>query len=120
MESNCFKNSHAAKYLKFNGVQSYLCIMFSIQDITTISLTLFAIIDIIGALPIIITIKNREKSLDSGKATLAAGALMALFLFLGESFLQLFGIDLPSFAIAGSIDIFLIGLEMIISYFQYK
>ena len=114
MESNCFKNSHAAKYLKFNGVQSYLCIMFSIQDITTISLTLFAIIDIIGALPIIITIKNREKSLDSGKATLAAGALMALFLFLGESFLQLFGIDLPSFAIAGSIVIFLIGLEMIL------
>ena len=88
--------------------------MFSIQDITTITLTLFAIIDIIGALPIIITIKNRQKHLDSGKATLAAGALMVLFLFLGKSFLGLFGVDIQSFAIAGSIVIFIIGLEMIL------
>ena len=75
--------------------------MLSIQDITTISLTLFAIIDIIGSLPIIISIKNRQNHLDSGKATLAAGALMVV-------------VDLPSFAIAGSIVIFIIGMEMIL------
>jgi multiple antibiotic resistance protein len=88
--------------------------MLSIQDITTISLTLFAIIDIIGSLPIIISIKNRQNHLDSGKATLAAGALMVVFLFIGEKFLALFGVDLPSFAIAGSIVIFIIGMEMIL------
>jgi multiple antibiotic resistance protein len=66
--------------------------MFSIKDITTISLTLFAIIDIIGSLPIIISIKNRQKHLDSGKATIAAGSLMIVFLFIGEQFLGLFGL----------------------------
>ncbi|MCE2740013.1 MAG: MarC family protein [Sphingobacteriales bacterium] len=88
--------------------------MFSLKDITTISLTLFAIIDIIGSLPIIISIKNRQKHLDSGKATIAAGSLMIVFLFIGEQFLGLFGVDLQSFAIAGSIVIFIIGLEMIL------
>lgn len=88
--------------------------MFSLKDITTITLTLFAIIDIIGAIPIIINIKNRQKHLDSGKATLAAGALMVIFLLVGEKFLKLFGVDLQSFAIAGSIVIFIIGLEMIL------
>lgn len=88
--------------------------MFSLKDITTITLTLFAIIDIIGSIPIVITIKNKHQHLDSGKATIAAGALMVIFLLLGEQFLKLFGVDLPSFAIAGSIVIFLIGLEMIL------
>ncbi|OYU96633.1 MAG: hypothetical protein CFE21_09105 [Bacteroidetes bacterium B1(2017)] len=88
--------------------------MFSIQDITTITLTLFAIIDIIGALPIIISIKNRQNHLDSEKATLAAGALMIVFLLIGEKFLNLFGVDIQSFAIAGSIVIFIIGMEMIL------
>jgi multiple antibiotic resistance protein len=88
--------------------------MFSLKDITTITLTLFAIIDIIGALPVIISIKNRQKHLDSGKATLTAGALMVVFLLVGEEFLSLFGVDLPSFAIAGSIVIFIIGMEMIL------
>jgi multiple antibiotic resistance protein len=88
--------------------------MFSLKDITTITLTLFAIIDIIGAIPIIINIKNRQKHLDSGKATFAAGALMVIFLLIGEKFLKLFGVDLQSFAIAGSIVIFIIGLEMIL------
>jgi len=88
--------------------------MFSLKDITTITLTLFAIIDIIGAIPIIINIKNRQKHLDSGKATFAAGTLMVIFLLIGEKFLKLFGVDLQSFAIAGSIVIFIIGLEMIL------
>lgn len=88
--------------------------MFSLKDITTITLTLFAIIDIIGSIPIVISIKNKHAHLDSAKATLAAGGLMILFLLLGEQFLKLFGVDLPSFAIAGSIVIFIIGLEMIL------
>ena len=88
--------------------------MFSLKDITTITLTLFAIIDIIGALPVIISIKNRQNHLDSGKATITAGALMIIFLLVGENFLKLFGVDIQSFAIAGSIVIFIIGMEMIL------
>ncbi len=74
--------------------------MFSIKDISTITITLFAIIDIIGGLPVIISIKNRQGHLDSGKATLSAGALMIVFLLIGEKFLGLFGIDLPSFTVS--------------------
>jgi multiple antibiotic resistance protein len=88
--------------------------IFSFSDITTISLTLFAIIDVVGALPLIITIKNKQKHLDSGKATLAAGALMVLFLIVGDKLLNIIGVDLPSFAVAGSIVIFILGLEMIL------
>ncbi len=88
--------------------------MFSIQEISTIALTLFAIIDILGALPIIINIKQQNDHLDAGWATIAAGALMILFLFLGEKLLGLFGIDVASFALAGSIVIFIIALEMIL------
>ncbi|MEI7977746.1 MAG: MarC family protein [Bacteroidota bacterium] len=87
---------------------------FSLSDITTISLTLFAIIDVVGALPLIITIKNKQKKLDSGKATLAAGGLMVLFLLIGDKLLSAIGVDLPSFAVAGSIVIFILGLEMIL------
>lgn len=88
--------------------------MFSIQEIITIALTLFAIIDILGALPIIINIKQQSSRLDAGWATLAAGALMIIFLFLGEKLLSLFGLDVKSFAMAGSIVIFIIALEMIL------
>ena len=87
---------------------------FSFSDITTISLTLFAIIDIIGALPIIISIKNKQKHLNSGKATLASGAFMIIYLLLGDKLLKLIGVDLASFAVAGSIVIFILGLEMIL------
>lgn len=87
---------------------------FSIKDISTIALTLFAVIDILGALPIIINIKQKSTHLHAGWATLAAGFLMILFLFLGENLLGLFGIDVASFAVAGSIVIFIIALEMIL------
>jgi multiple antibiotic resistance protein len=63
--------------------------MFSLKDITTITLTLFAIIDIIGGLPVIISIKNSQKYLDSGKATLTAGGLTIAFLLVGEILIKL-------------------------------
>jgi multiple antibiotic resistance protein len=87
---------------------------FSIQEIVTITITLFAVIDILGGLPIVITIKQKNQQLDSGSATLAAGALMIVFLFLGQTLLTLFGIDVSSFAVAGSIVIFIIAIEMIL------
>jgi multiple antibiotic resistance protein len=87
---------------------------FSGQEILTITLTLFAMIDILGAIPVILSIRQKVAHIDSGMATLAAGGLMVLFLLVGEKLLDLFGIDVSSFAVAGSIVIFIIALEMIL------
>lgn len=86
----------------------------SLTEISTISLTLFAVIDILGALPIIIGMRQKNAHIDSGWATVAAGILMILFLLIGERLLGLFGIDVSSFAVAGSIVIFIIAIEMIL------
>ncbi|MFD1188634.1 MarC family protein [Pontibacter rugosus] len=88
--------------------------MFSFKEIASVTLTLFAVIDIIGSIPIIIDLRKREGKIESEKATLISGVLMIIFLFLGQSILSLFGIDFESFAMAGAIIIFLIGLEMIL------
>ena len=87
----------------------------SFNNIVTVSLTLFAIIDVVGSVPaIIITIKKKLPDFRPLYTTLFAGALMIVFLFLGESFLRLIGLDVQSFAVAGSIVIFIIGMEMIL------
>ena len=86
----------------------------SFNNIVTVSLTLFAIIDVVGSVPAIITIKKKLPDFRPLYTTLFAGALMIVFLFLGESFLRLIGLDVQSFAVAGSIVIFIIGMEMIL------
>jgi len=87
---------------------------FSFKEIVSVSLILFAIIDILGSIPIIIELRRREGVIQSEKATLVAGAIMISFLFLGDGILRLFGIDFESFAIAGAIIIFLLGMEMVL------
>ncbi|MFT2010602.1 MarC family protein [Pontibacter sp. 13R65] len=88
--------------------------MLSLKEIASVTLTLFAVIDILGSIPIIIDLRKREGRIESEKATIVSGVLMIAFLFLGQSILKLFGIDYQSFAMAGAIVIFLIGLEMIL------
>lgn len=88
--------------------------MFSLKEIFSVTLTLFAVIDILGSVPVIIQIRQREGKIHSEKATLVAGVLMIVFLFLGQSILALFGVDYQSFALAGAVIIFLIGMEMIL------
>ena len=84
--------------------------MLSLQQIFSVTLTLFAVIDIIGSIPIIIQIRQREGQIKAELATFVAGCLMVAFLFLGQSILRLFGVDNESFALAGAVIIFLIGL----------
>ncbi|RAU84459.1 MarC family protein [Pontibacter arcticus] len=88
--------------------------MFNFKEIASVTLILFAVIDIIGSIPIIIDLRKREGKIESEKATIVSGILMIAFLFLGQSILKLFGLDFESFAMAGAIIIFLIGLEMIL------
>lgn len=90
------------------------------HDFFTVFMVLFAIIDITGSIPIIIDIKQKTGNIDAFRTTLFAYLLMLLFLFLGEPFLKLFRVDISSFAIAGSIVIFLIAIEMILGIQLFK
>ena len=93
----------------------------SLQEIITVTFTLFAVIDMLGSAPILISLKAKMGGqIRSSQATLASGALMILFLFLGKQFLELLGLDIKSFAVAGSIVIFILGLEMILGLEFFK
>lgn len=93
---------------------------FSIKEIASVTMILFAIIDILGSIPVVIELRNRAGHIQSEKATIVAMVLMILFLFVGEELLQLIGVDLPSFAIAGSFVIFFISMEMILGINVFK
>lgn len=94
--------------------------MFSFKEIASVTLILFSVIDIVGAIPIIIDLRKKLGTLEEEKVTIVSGFIMFAFLFLGDSILKLFGVDVQSFAIAGAIIIFLLGLEMILDkhFFQ--
>lgn len=89
--------------------------MFDFKAILSVSLILFSVIDIVGNIPIVISLKEQGKKIEAGKATVASGVLMILFLLGGEKILSLFGVDVKSFAVAGAIVMFIIGLEMILN-----
>jgi len=90
-------------------------------DIITVFMVLFAVIDITGSIPILIDIKRKTGQIDAERATLVSFVLMLIFLFAGEPFLNLFGVDVSSFAIAGSFVLLLLGMEMVlgIEFFKY-
>ena len=90
------------------------------KEIATASMILFAVIDIIGSVPIIIDLRQKNGHLRSGLASIVALVLMVVFLFLGENILGLIGITVGDFAIAGSLVIFFIALEMILGIQLYK
>ncbi len=93
---------------------------FNFKEIISVTLILFSVIDIIGSLPVIIDLRRKEGTIESEKATFVSGVLMVSFLFLGERLLSLFGVDVSSFAVAGAVIIFLIGLEMILGRTIFK
>jgi multiple antibiotic resistance protein len=90
------------------------------KDLFTVCFTLFAVIDIIGAVPVLVSLKNKLGGINELKATLISGALMVLFLYIGEPFLSLLGVDVRSFAVGGSIVIFILGLEMVLGLEFFK
>ena len=94
--------------------------MINFKETVSVTIILFSIIDIIGSIPVIIDLKQKSGTIQSGKATIVAGIIMIAFLFLGESILRLFGIDVQSFAIAGAIIILLIGFDMILGITLFK
>lgn len=94
---------------------------FALKEVITVSFTLFAVIDMLGNAPVLISLKAKMGGkINSIQATLASGALMVLFLFIGKQFLNLLGLDVKSFAVAGSIVIFILGLEMVLGLEFFK
>ncbi|MBK0382322.1 MarC family protein [Pedobacter sp. SD-b] len=94
---------------------------FNLKEILSVSMILFAIIDILGSIPIIIQLRKKAGGhIQSEKATLVSLALMIVFLFLGEGLLNIIGLDISSFAIAGSIVIFIIAMEMVLGINFFK
>ncbi len=85
-----------------------------LKEILTCFMVLFAVIDIVGSIPIIVSLKQKFGKIESGKAAVVAGALMIAFLFVGKKILSFIGIDVNSFAIAGAFVLFIIAVEMIL------
>ena len=90
------------------------------SELLTVTFTLFAVIDVIGSVPILISLKEKMGEFSELKATLISSALMILFLYLGKEFLRLLGVDIRSFAVGGSIVIFILGLEMVLGLEFFK
>ena len=87
---------------------------FSLKEIFTCFMVLFAVIDILGSIPIIVGLKQKFGKIDAERATITAGVIMIAFLFVGNKILKFLGVDVYSFAIAGAFVIFIIALEMIL------
>lgn len=93
---------------------------FNLKDTASATMVLFAVIDVIGSIPVIIGLRQKVGDLNSEKATLVSMAIMIVFLFVGESMLNLIGIGVSDFAIAGSFVLFFLALEMILGIRLYK
>jgi len=93
---------------------------FNLQQFLTVSFTLFAVIDAIGSIPLLISLNNKLGGIRELRATVISGLFMVGFLFAGEPFLKLLGVTIHSFAVGGSIVIFLLGLEMVLGHEIFK
>jgi multiple antibiotic resistance protein len=90
------------------------------KEIITVSMVLFAVIDIVGTIPIVVDLRTKHGHIESEKASLVSAVIMIVFLFVGEEFLNLIGIDVHSFAVAGSFVLFFLALEMILGIRIYR
>jgi multiple antibiotic resistance protein len=93
---------------------------FQFDQLITVTFTLFAVIDIVGSIPLLISLKEKMGGIKSINATLISGALMIAFLYVGKPFLNVLGLDIRSFAVGGSVVIFLLGLEMVLGHEIFK
>ena len=91
-----------------------------LKEIATVGMVLFAVIDIVGTIPIVVDLRTKHGHIESEKASIVAGLIMIVFLFVGEELLKLIGLDINSFAVAGSFVLFFLALEMILGIRIYR
>lgn len=99
---------------------SYILSRLDAQQIASAFIVLFAVIDVLGSTPVFISLKQQGRPVNATKATLISLALMLAFFFAGDAMLRLFNVDIASFAVAGSLIIFLMSLEMILDVVIFK
>jgi multiple antibiotic resistance protein len=112
------RTGNSTKFVKNLDMNFFQLLNF--KEILTATMVLFAVIDIIGSIPIIINLRQKVGRIESEKASIVALLIMIIFLFIGDQILSLIGIDVYSFAVAGSILIFFIAIEMILGITLYK
>ena len=93
---------------------------FNFKEIATATMVLFAVIDIVGSIPIIISLREKNGTIKSGRASIIAAFVLIIFLFIGEEILNLIGINVNEFAVAGSLILFFIALEMVLGVSLFK
>lgn len=93
---------------------------FDWKEVFTVGMVLFAVIDIVGTIPIIVDLRNKIGHIHAERASVVSGLIMITFLFVGEGMLKFIGVDVKSFAVAGSIVLFFLALEMILGISIYK
>lgn len=103
-----------------NFAVKFIYMALDLKEISTVTLVLFAIIDVLGSVPVILDIKSKVGHVDAKYATGVSGFIMIIFLFAGKELLKIIGIDVASFSLAGSIVIFLVGLEMTLNRDIFK
>ncbi|MFM1857966.1 MAG: hypothetical protein RLZ05_1026 [Bacteroidota bacterium] len=94
--------------------------VFNLKEFLTLSFTLFAVIDIVGSVPMLISLKKKLGDIHPLRVTLISGGLMVIFFFIGKPLLNILGVDIRSFAVAGSVVIFILGLEMVLGIEFFK
>ena len=122
------KTKLGVSWLLYSNINTELCIIillsyhmeFNFKEIFTVFMVLFAVIDIVGNIPIIIDLRKKAGHINSERASIISGIILIVFLFLGKSILNLIGIDVNSFAVAGAFILFFIALEMILGITLYK
>ncbi|PVW17412.1 MarC family protein [Marixanthomonas spongiae] len=93
---------------------------FNFKQIATATMVLFAVIDIIGSIPVIISLREKSKEIKSGRASIISAVVLIVFLFIGERILNLIGINVNEFAVAGALVLFFIALEMVLGITLFK
>lgn len=93
---------------------------FDFKEIMSATMVLFAVVDSIGNIPLIIDLRQKVGHIQSEKASIVAGGIMVAFVFIGESILKLIGVDVNSFAVAGSLILFFLALEMVLGIEFFK
>jgi multiple antibiotic resistance protein len=93
---------------------------FEYDKLITVTFTLFAVIDVLGSIPLLVSLKEKMGGIRTLPATLISGALMLIFLLIGKQFLAIMSLDIHSFAVGGSIVMFLLGLEMVLGLEIFK
>ena len=95
-------------------------LFFSFKEVLSAFVVLFAVIDILGAIPIIISLEQKDQTFEAGKAALISFVILVAFLFVGQALLALFQVDISSFAVAGGLVLFVLAVEMIFNIEIFK